>query len=71
MVVDPGILQPAVPGPCVQQFAGLVCAFLGRHEVTAKDIDPAALQQNTVNVQGLVDLTPMSFGMAEALVGIV
>jgi hypothetical protein len=71
VVVEPGILQPAVPRPRIKQLARLDDTRPRRGKILAKDVNPAALQQNTMNVQRLLDLPPVPFGVAEALVGVV
>ena len=71
VVVEPGVLQPAAPRPRVEQFPRLRGLLGRRIELAAQDVDPAALQQNAVDVQRLLHLTPMPLGIAEPLVGIV
>ncbi len=71
VVVEPGVLQPAVARPRIEKFPRL-CGPLGRRrEIAAQDVDPAALQQDAVDVQRLLHLTPMPLGMPETLVGVV
>ena len=71
VVVQAGVLQPAVSWPRIEEFLRLFRAPARGVEITSEDVDPAALQQNTMDVQRLLDLPPVPLGVAETLVGVV
>ncbi len=71
VVVQAGVLQPAVSWPRIEEFLRLFRAPARGVEITAEDVNPAALQQDAMDVQRLLDLSPVPLGVAETLVGVV
>ena len=59
-----GATSRVVRGPAVDRSVAAAKSL-------AEDVDPAALQQNSVDVQRLLSLAPVPFGVAETLVGVV
>jgi hypothetical protein len=71
VVVEPRVLQPAVARPGVEELACLSSLLGRRVEPVSQEVDPAALQQDAVNVQWFLHLAPVPLGVAETLVGVI
>ena len=69
VIVELGVLQPAAAGRRVQPFAGLRDQLDRVGEAAAEDRYPAALQQDTVDMQRLSQFPPVPLGMLPAFVG--